>query len=78
VARFLKISRRDLIEKDLILHQILAGLSQDNFFAENFWILIMALGHVEVSLAVSSAQITEETDIWSQDSKLARIASKAI
>jgi predicted nucleotidyltransferase component of viral defense system len=36
VARVLKISRRDLIEKDLILHQILAGLSQDNFFAENF------------------------------------------
>ena len=36
VARVLKISRRDLIEKDLILHQILTGLSQDNFFAENF------------------------------------------
>ena len=31
VARVLRISRRDLIEKDLILHQILAGLSQDNF-----------------------------------------------
>ena len=36
VARALDIRRRDLIEKDLILHQILRDLSQDNFFAENF------------------------------------------
>ena len=36
VARALDIKRRDLIEKDLILHQILMDLSQDNFFADNF------------------------------------------
>jgi len=36
VARVLNIRRRDLIEKDLILHQILTDLSQDNFFADNF------------------------------------------
>ena len=36
VARVLKIGRRDLIEKDLILHQILTDLSQDKFFADNF------------------------------------------
>jgi predicted nucleotidyltransferase component of viral defense system len=36
VARILDIKRRDLIEKDLILHQILADLSQDKFFAPNF------------------------------------------
>jgi hypothetical protein len=36
VARELKIERRDLIEKDLILHQMLADLSQDDFFAPNF------------------------------------------
>jgi len=36
VARVLDIKRRDLIEKDLILHQILTDLSQDKFFAENF------------------------------------------
>jgi len=36
VARALDIKRRDLIEKDLILHQILTDLSQDNFFADNF------------------------------------------
>jgi hypothetical protein len=36
VARALDIKRRDLIEKDIILHQILSDLSQDNFFAPNF------------------------------------------
>lgn len=35
-ARLLKIGRRDLVEKDLILHQILTDLSQDDFFAPNF------------------------------------------
>ncbi len=36
MARVLKIGRRDLVEKDLILHQMLTDLSQDNFFASNF------------------------------------------
>ena len=36
VARVLNIKRRDLVEKDLILHQILTDLSQDKFFADNF------------------------------------------
>ena len=36
VATILGIPRWDLIEKDLILHQILTDLSQDEFFAPNF------------------------------------------
>lgn len=36
VARTLEIKRRDLIEKDLILHQILTDLSQVKFFADTF------------------------------------------
>ena len=36
VARILGIKRRDLVEKDLILHQILSDLSKDGFFAPNF------------------------------------------
>jgi predicted nucleotidyltransferase component of viral defense system len=36
VARILDIKRRDLVEKDLILHQILSDLSKDGFFAPNF------------------------------------------
>jgi len=36
VARVLNIKRTDLIEKDLILHQILTDLSQNKFFADNF------------------------------------------
>jgi len=35
-ARVLKISRRDLVEKDIILHQILIDLSQDSFFSKSF------------------------------------------
>jgi len=36
VARILDIKRRDLIEKDLILHQILLDLSKDDFFSQSF------------------------------------------
>lgn len=36
VARILDIQRRDLIEKDVILHQMLLDLSNDKFFSENF------------------------------------------
>jgi predicted nucleotidyltransferase component of viral defense system len=36
VARTLDIRRNDLIEKDVILHQILADLSKDGFFSRNF------------------------------------------
>ena len=35
VARILDIKRKDLIEKDLILHQILLDLSGDRFFTAN-------------------------------------------
>ena len=36
VARVLKIKRRDLIEKDFVLHQILTDLSKDRFFSDGF------------------------------------------
>jgi predicted nucleotidyltransferase component of viral defense system len=36
VARALKIGRRDLVEKDIVLHQMLTDLSHDGFFSENF------------------------------------------
>lgn len=36
VATILDIKRRDLIEKDLILHQMLSDLSKDDFFSTNF------------------------------------------
>jgi hypothetical protein len=35
VSRILDIKRKDMIEKDLILHQILFDLSGDRFFAES-------------------------------------------
>ncbi len=36
VARVLRIERKDLIEKDFILHQALLDLSKSKFFSENF------------------------------------------
>jgi len=36
VGRIHKIERTDMIEKDLILHQILLDLSKNGFFSENF------------------------------------------
>lgn len=36
VSRVLKIERRDLVEKDFILHQVLLDLSKDEFFHKNF------------------------------------------
>ena len=36
VARVQRIKRTDLIEKDLILHQVLHDLSKNQFFHENF------------------------------------------
>jgi predicted nucleotidyltransferase component of viral defense system len=36
VARIFSIERKDLIEKDFILHQILLDLSKSKFFSENF------------------------------------------
>src|SRR3990172_4222509 len=36
VSRLQRIKRTDLIEKDLILHQMLLDLSKNKFFSENF------------------------------------------
>lgn len=36
VARSHKLKRADLIEKDLILHQVLLDLSKNKFFHDNF------------------------------------------
>jgi predicted nucleotidyltransferase component of viral defense system len=36
VARLQKVKRGDLIEKDLILHQVLFDLSKNKFFRDNF------------------------------------------
>ncbi len=36
LSQRLNIQRRDLIEKDVILHQLLLDLSEDEFFSANF------------------------------------------
>jgi predicted nucleotidyltransferase component of viral defense system len=37
VGRMLKIGRKDMIEKDIILHEILTYLSKDKFFAGSYF-----------------------------------------
>jgi len=36
ISSDLKIQRRDMIEKDIVLHQVLSDLSKDGFFSGNF------------------------------------------
>lgn len=36
VSRTLKISRNDMVEKDIIIHEILTDLSHDEYFSNNF------------------------------------------
>lgn len=36
VSNVLKIKRKDMIEKDIILHEMLTDLSKDSFFSKNF------------------------------------------
>lgn len=36
VSAKIKTSRSDMVEKDILLHQILTDLSKDKFFSKNF------------------------------------------
>jgi predicted nucleotidyltransferase component of viral defense system len=76
VARVLKISRRDLIEKDLILHQILAGLSQDNFFADNF---LFKGGTCLIKCYFGYMRFSEDIDFtWKDQSAFSKMSGKKI
>ena len=76
VARELKIGRRDLIEKDLILHQILTDLSQDDFFAPNF---IFKGGTCLIKCYFGYVRFSEDIDFtWKDQRTFNRLSAKKI
>ena len=76
VARVLKIGRRDLIEKDLILHQILTDLSQDNFFSDNF---LFKGGTCLIKCYFGYVRFSEDIDFtWKDQSAFNEMSRKKI
>jgi len=67
VARIHKIEKTDLIEKDLILHQILLDLSKNGFFPENF---IFKGGTCLIKHYLGYYRFSEEIDFTWKDQKL--------
>jgi hypothetical protein len=76
VARELKIGRRDLIEKDFILHQILTDLSQDDFFAPNF---LFKGGTCLIKCYFGYVRFSEDIDFtWKDQSAFSKMSGKKI
>jgi predicted nucleotidyltransferase component of viral defense system len=76
VARVLNIKRRDLIEKDIILHQMLSDLSQDPFFAENF---LFKGGTCLIKCYFGYARFSEDIDFtWKDQSAFSKMSGKKI
>jgi predicted nucleotidyltransferase component of viral defense system len=76
VARNLNIKRRDLIEKDLILHQILSDLSDDSFFAANF---LFKGGTCLIKAYFGYLRFSEDIDFtWKDQSVFNGMSQKAI
>ena len=67
VGRIYKIERSDLIEKDLILHQILLDLSKDGFFSESF---TFKGGTCLIKHYLGYYRFSEDLDFTWQDQKL--------
>jgi len=76
VARILDIQRKDLIEKDLILHQILFDLSGDRFFTEN---VIFKGGTCLIKSYFGYLRFSEDIDFtWKDQSVFEGMSQKAI
>ncbi len=76
VARVLNIRRRDLIEKDLILHQMLSDLSNDEFFAPNF---LFKGGTCLIKCYFGYLRFSEDIDFtWKNQSVFAKKSQKKI
>jgi predicted nucleotidyltransferase component of viral defense system len=75
VSTNLKIKNLDLIEKDILLHQILTDLSNDNFFLKNF---IFKGGTCLIKYYLGYVRFSEDIDFtWTDQSKFkGKTASK--
>lgn len=76
VARVLKIGRRDLVEKDFILHQILSDLSKDGFFAPNF---LLKGGTCLIKCYFGYLRFSEDMDFtWKDQTAFSKKSGKKI
>lgn len=76
VARILNIKRKDMIEKDLILHQILSDLSDDRFFSANF---LFKGGTCLIKAYFGYLRFSEDIDFtWKDQSVFNGMSQKAI
>lgn len=76
VSRILEIQRRDLIEKDLILHQLLLDLSNDRFFRENF---VFKGGTCIIKNYLGYFRFSEDVDFtWRKQKVFERMSQKEI
>ena len=76
VARILDIKRRDLIEKDLILHQISSDLSKDDFFGPNF---LFKGGTCLIKCYFGYLRFSEDIDFtWKDQRVFSRMSQKKI
>ena len=66
LATRLEIKRRDLIEKDVILHFILLNLSKDNFFSQNF---VFKGGTCLIKCYYGYVRFSEDIDFTWRDQK---------
>lgn len=76
VAKALGIERKDLVEKDFILHQILLDLSRDDFFAPNF---LFKGGTCLIKSYVGYQRFSEDIDFtWKDQSTFSSMSQKKI
>ena len=76
IAKVLGIQRKDLIEKDLILHQILLDLSEDDFFARSF---LFKGGTCLIKSYFGYRRFSEDIDFtWKDQSAFSGMSQKKI
>ncbi len=74
VSETLKIERKDLIEKDIILHQLLLDLSKNDFFSKNF---LFKGGTCLIKCYLGYFRFSEDIDFtWKNQDKFKNISQK--
>ncbi len=76
ISEALKVGRKDLIEKDLILHQLLLDLSKNEFFRENF---VFKGGTCLIKCYLGYFRFSEDIDFtWKNQEKFKEMSKKEI
>ncbi len=76
ISEALKIERKDLIEKDFVLHQLLLDLSKNDFFSGNF---LFKGGTCLIKSYLGYFRFSEDIDFtWRNQEKFKRMSKKEI